>query len=79
MEAKEQKKVVLMLENLSCPDCAAKIGYALKHSKGVSDAEVLYTTSKVKIVYDPKLTKVENFVKIIEDIGYGVREIKPMN
>lgn len=79
MEAKEQKKVVLMLENLSCPDCAAKIGSALKHSKGVSDAEVLYTTSKVKIVYDPKITKVENFVKIIEDIGYGVKEIKPMN
>ena len=76
MEAKEQKKVVLMLENLSCPDCAKKIGMALKHSKGVSDAEVLYTTSKVKVVYDPAVTKVENLVRIIEDIGYGVREIK---
>ncbi len=79
MEAKEQKKVVLMLENLSCPDCAAKIGYALKHSKGVSQAEVLYTTSKVKVVYDPELTKVENLVKIITDIGYGVKDIKPLN
>jgi copper chaperone CopZ len=79
MEAKEQKKVVLMLENLSCPDCAAKIGTVLKHSKGVSGVEVLYTTSKVRIVYDPVLTKVENFVKIIEDIGYGVKEIKPLN
>jgi copper chaperone len=79
MEVKEQKKVVLMLENLSCPDCAAKIGAALKHSKGVSDAEVLYTTSKVRIVYDPDLTRVESFVRIIEDIGYGVKEIKPMN
>jgi hypothetical protein len=26
MESKEQNKVVLMLENLSCPDCAKKIG-----------------------------------------------------
>lgn len=79
MEKTGQKKVVLMLENLSCPDCAKKIGMALKHSKGVSDAEVLYTTSKVKIVYDPALTKVENFVKIIEDIGYGVKEIKQLS
>ncbi len=76
MEPNEQKKVVMILENLSCPDCAMKIGMALKHSKGVSDAEVLYTTSKVKIVFDPALTKVENLVKIIEDIGYGVKEIK---
>lgn len=68
-----------MLENLSCPDCAMKIGAALKHSKGVFDAEVLYTTSKVRVVYDPKLTKVENFVKIIEDIGYGVKEIKHLS
>jgi copper chaperone len=78
MEPVEKKKVVLMLENLSCPDCAMKIGMALKHSKGVSDAEVLYTTSKVKIVYDPALTKVENLVKIVEDIGYGVKEIKQL-
>ena len=78
MEPLEKKKVVLMLENRSCPDCAMKIGMALKHSKGVSDAEVLYTTSKVKIVYDPALTKVENFVKIVEDIGYGVKEIKQL-
>lgn len=76
MEPKEQKKVVMMLENLSCPDCAMKIGMVLKRSKGVSDAEVLYTTSKVRVIYDPAVTKVENLVKIIEDIGYGVKEIK---
>ncbi len=79
MEAKGQKKVVLMLENLSCPDCAMKIGAALKHSKGVLDAEVLYTTSKVRVIYDPTLTRVENFVRIIEDIGYDVKEIRHLS
>ncbi|HEY3272754.1 MAG TPA: cation transporter [Methanocella sp.] len=76
MDLNGKKSVVLMLENLSCPDCARKIGMALKHSKGVSEAEVLYTTSKVKIVYDPAQAKVEDFVKIVEDIGYGVKGIK---
>lgn len=37
---------------------------------------MLYATSKVRVVYDPKLMKVENSVKIIEDIGYGVNEVK---
>ncbi|MGA9140647.1 MAG: cation transporter [Methanocella sp.] len=76
MEPNEPKKVVMILENLSCPDCAMKIGIALKRSKGVLNTEVLYTTSKLKVVYDPTLTKVENIVKIVEDIGYGVKEIR---
>ncbi len=79
MEPKEQKKVVLMLENLSCPDCAAKIGAVLKNSKGVSGVEVLYTTSKVKVDYDPAVTNVDNFVGLIEKLGYGVKSIKPLN
>lgn len=72
----EQKKVIMQLENLSCPDCAMKIGMVLKNSKGVSNAEVLYTSSKVKVVYDPAATKVENLVKLIESLGYGVKDIK---
>ncbi len=79
MEATEQKKVVLMLENLSCPDCAAKIGTVLKNSKGVSAVEVLYTTSKVKIDYDPAITNTDNFVKLIGKLGYGVKSIKALN
>lgn len=76
MEANEQKKVVLVLENLSCPDCAMKIGMALKNVKGVVSAEVIYVTSKVRIIYDPSLTNVESFVRLIESIGYGVKDIK---
>ncbi|CAJ36989.1 cation transporter [Methanocella arvoryzae] len=72
----EEKKVIMQLENLSCPDCAMKIAMVLRNSKGVSNAEVLYTSSKVKVVYDPEVTKVENIVKLIESIGYGVKDIK---
>ena len=71
-----EQKVIMQLENLSCPDCAMKIGMVLKNSKGVSSAEVLYTSSKVKVVYDPAATKIENIVKLIENLGYGVKDIK---
>jgi copper chaperone CopZ len=53
-----------------------KIAMVLRNSKGVSGAEVLYTTSKVKIDYDPAVAKVDDFVKLIEKLGYGVKEIK---
>lgn len=76
MDGNGEKKVVLVLENLSCPDCAMKIGMALKSIKGVISAEVLYTTSKVRIIYDPALTNVDSFVRLIERIGYGVKDIK---
>ncbi|BAI61128.1 putative heavy metal transport/detoxification protein [Methanocella paludicola SANAE] len=79
MEGKEQKKVVLLLDGLSCPDCAAKIGAVLKNSKGVSGVEVLYMASKVKVDYDPAVTNVENFVSLIEKLGYGVKSTKPLN
>lgn len=79
MEGKELKKVVLLLEGLSCPDCAAKIGGVLKNTKGVSNVEVLYMASKVKVDYDPGVTNTDNFVSLIGKLGYGVKSIKPLN
>lgn len=79
MEGKEQKKVVLLLEGLSCPDCAAKIGGVLKNSKGVSGVEVLYMASKVKVEYDPAVTNVDNFVNLIGKLGYSVKSSKALN
>jgi copper chaperone CopZ len=75
----ETKKVVLLLEGLSCPDCAAKIGGVLKNSKGVSGVEVLYMASKVKIDYDPAITNVDNFVSLIGKLGYSVKSSKALN
>lgn len=75
----ETKKVVLLLDGLSCPDCAAKIGGVLKNSKGVSGVEVLYMASKVKVDYDPAVTGVEEFVRLIERLGYGVKGTKALN
>jgi copper chaperone CopZ len=72
----EKKKVIMVLDQLQCPDCAMKIAMVLRNVKGVTGAEVLYTTSKVKIDYDPEAAKPEDFVNVIEKIGYHVKEVK---
>ncbi len=71
-----QKKVTIMMEGMHCAHCAAAIAEGLKKRKGVVSADVLYTTDRAKAVYDPDAVKVDDMVKVIKDLGYGVKCIK---
>ncbi len=71
-----EKKVTLMLDGMHCGHCAEAIANGLKKAKGVKGAEVVYTTSKAKVVYDPDVVKVADLVKIVEGLGYAVKSYK---
>jgi copper chaperone len=71
-----EKKVTLMLDGMHCGHCAEAIANGLKKTKGVKSAEVVYTTGKGKIVYDPDVVKVDELVKVVEGLGYGVKSFK---
>ncbi len=71
-----EKKVTLMLEGMHCGHCAEAIANGLKKTKGVKSAEVVYTTSKAKVVYDPDAIKVADLVKTVEGLGYAVKSYK---
>jgi copper chaperone CopZ len=71
-----EKKVTLMLEGLHCGHCAETVANGLKKLKGVKSVEVVYTTSKGKVVYDPDVIKVEDMIKTVKDLGYGVKSYK---
>jgi copper chaperone len=71
-----EKKVTLMLEGLHCGHCAETVANGLKKLKGVMSVEVVYTTSKGKVVYDPDVVKVEDLIKTVKDLGYGVKSYK---
>lgn len=64
------------LETLSCPTCAAKIGGALKKTKGVTEAEVLFNSSRAKVSFDESVVSTENIKSVIEKLGYKVLEEK---
>lgn len=71
-----EKKVTLMIEGMHCNHCAAGIAEGLKKLKGVKGADVLLTTGKAKVAYDPDAVKVDDMVKIVKDLGYTVKGIK---
>jgi copper chaperone CopZ len=71
-----EKKVTLMLDGLHCGHCAEAIANGLKKVKGVKSVEVVYTTGKGKVVYDPDVVKADDLVKVVEGLGYGVKSFK---
>ncbi|MGI6597003.1 MAG: heavy-metal-associated domain-containing protein [bacterium] len=67
------QELTLQLGDLACPSCAQTIGQILKRQKGVQDAAVAFTTSRVKVTYDPEVITIEQIEKAIEKTGYKVQ------
>lgn len=70
------KNIVMQLETLSCPTCAAKIEGALKKTKGVQDPTVLFNSARVKLAYDERVIDEEGIKKVISKLGYGTLSVK---
>lgn len=60
------------LETVSCPSCIVKIEGALKKTAGVTQSEVLFNSSRVKVAYDEKLVSSDNLKGKISKLGYKV-------
>jgi copper chaperone CopZ len=65
-------KVTARLENLSCPSCADMITSVVSKIKGVEEAEVRYTTSKLLVTYDDEVASWEEIEEKVTKLGYGV-------
>lgn len=64
------KKVILKLNDLSCPSCMSKIQKAVSQQPGVKDAVVM-----VKAEVDEKLIAPEKLGSIVNQLGYQVEKI----
>lgn len=65
----------LHLEQLSCPTCAKKIESVVKKTKGVSEVEVFFVSSRVKVTFDDKVVGRETIIERIEKLGYKVLKV----
>lgn len=70
------KIVKFQLEELTCPSCVKKIEGILSKQEGVSEAKVLFNSSKVKITFDENLIAAENLASMIKKLGYPVQSSK---
>jgi copper chaperone CopZ len=71
-----EKKITIIVEGMHCGHCAAGIADGLKKLKGIKSADVLFTTGKAKVVYDPDVVKVDDMARVVKDLGYTVKGIK---
>lgn len=70
------KKVVLQLEELTCPSCVKKIETTLDKTEGVNSARVLFNSSKVRAEFDESKIKAEQIKEKIANLGYEVLSTK---
>jgi Cu+-exporting ATPase len=72
----ESKRIDLPVTGMSCASCASRVQNALLKLKGVNDATVNLAAEKIAIYYDPSEASVEDFIRSIIDLGYGVPVLK---
>ena len=65
-------KVTARLEQLSCPSCADMIVNVVRKIKGVEEAEVRYTTSKLLVSYDDAVVAWDEIEDTVTKLGYAV-------
>jgi|Deesub1362A_J573_1020465.scaffolds.fasta_scaffold01106_2 Cu+-exporting ATPase len=66
------KRIDIPIRGMSCASCASRIQRALLGIEGVEDASVNFAAEKATVFYDPSRARVEEFIKTIQDLGYGV-------
>lgn len=69
-------KLVMQLDELSCPSCLQKIEAAVEQQAGVKSVKVLFNASKVKTEYDDATTSPEQLAQVVTNLGYTVQNIK---
>ena len=67
------EKIVLKIDDLACPDCAAKIGEVLRRKNGVAHAEVDFMSGKLNLSYDPQVISLDEINKTVAKLGYEAK------
>ena len=70
----------LHIKGMTCAACSANIERNISKEEGIVKASANLATGKLTVEYDPEQTNVEQFIKIIEKLGFqvehhGFREI----
>jgi copper chaperone CopZ len=65
-------KKVLMMDNLDCANCAAKMQENVKKIDGVEDCSVSFMSQKMTLVYDETKEK-----EIFKAVQKAVRKVDP--
>ena len=76
MQKQKLKRLDIPVTGMSCAACANRVEKALWKTEGVEGANVNFAAEKASVSYDPISVSPEEFVKTIEDAGYGAEVTK---
>src|SRR5215216_3317091 len=65
------ERIDLPITGMSCAACARRIETALAKAPGVHRAGVNLATSRATVEYDPARAGVRDFMRVVQDTGYG--------
>ena len=65
-------KEALEIEGMHCASCVTAVERALKRLPGVREASVNLATERATVEYDPKLVGIDEFKRVVGEIGYEV-------
>ncbi len=71
------KKQMIMLRNLNCPNCAAKLEKALSKMEGVKSAKVSFGSGTLNIEYDSEKLPEDKIKQMIAQFNVGVGAVLP--
>ncbi len=69
---KSSSRIDLPVTGMSCASCAAHIQEGLAALEGVDDASVNFAAEKATVLYDKTKVSVDDFIKVVKELGYGV-------
>ena len=72
----ETARIDLPVTGMTCASCAVRVQDGLQKLKGVKSATVNFAAERATVIHDPAQADVKEFIKAIEDSGYGVSASK---
>ncbi len=69
------KRQMIVLENLNCPVCAAKIEKAAQNLPGMKEAKVSFGTGSLTVAYDESRLQEQAIRDMVRKHGVGVAAV----
>lgn len=68
---------MMMLRNLNCPNCAAKLQKAVQELPGMRDARVAFASGILKVEYDSEKLSETEIRDLVRRFGVDVATVLP--
>ena len=66
---------ITTIPQMHCSNCEKKIKGNIRFVKGVKKIDTSISNQTVTIVYEPKKSNYQDFVKAFENIGYSIEKV----